>query len=113
MSYTKGPWKVIEARTGIKAKIISENTGYCVAEAYHSDSVKRLFSQLWKEAEDNARLIAAAPELLEALELCSKALSDIINAADNGEAYSAKELYDSFMSDYNKAFEAIAKAKGE
>lgn len=78
----------------------------------HYNQVANVFP--WAHhGEANAKLIAAAPELLKALELCSKALSDIINAADNGEAYSAKELHDSFISDYNQAFEAIAKAKGE
>jgi len=100
------PWNYA-IRSGIDG-----NGEQIVVTDKHCNKIAEIFP--WAHlGEANARLIVAAPELLEALELCSKALSDIINAADNGEAYSAKELHNSFIGDYNKAIEAIAKAKGE
>lgn len=55
---------------------------------------------------------AAVGDMLAALVLCEQALSDIIGAADNGEAYTAEELEKHFIGDYNAAHAAIARATG-
>ena len=84
----------------------------------------------YAQAEDNARLIAAAPELLAALTRTHHALSDIINASDNCECgardtgdyckcplgsgpYKPAELLGVFIDDCNAAHAAIDKAKGQ
>ena len=60
-SYTPGPWEVFETHTGHYVLDSAEQAVVCQIE--------------WcLEAEANARLIAAAPELLSVLKrLCSKA----------------------------------------
>lgn len=61
----------------------------------------------------DARLMAAAPELLAALKESANALADIINAANNGEAYSPTELTKLFADIRCRADAAYAKATGE
>ena len=56
--------------------------------------------------------IAAAPELLEACKNLEEALADVINAAGNGQPYSAAELVEMFIKDLDQAHAAIAKAEG-
>ena len=60
MSHTHGPWEVFESHTGPYVIDSAEQAAVCKLE--------------WcLEAEANARLIAAAPEMLDALKrLCSK-----------------------------------------
>ncbi len=50
-------------------------------------------------------------ELLAALIKAEQALKDIIGAADNGQPYTAKELEENFLPDYNAIHAAIAKAE--
>lgn len=61
----------------------------------------------------NARLMAAAPELLVAAKECADALADIINAAGNGQPYSADELVRLFADVRCRGDKAVAKATGE
>lgn len=61
--HTPGPWRVV----------ISDNGDRCEIEAANKDCVARAFAPFpfdtsWDERDANARLIAAAPELLEALQ---------------------------------------------
>ena len=67
--YTPGPWKVREkpVSSGCKAKVECL-AGYVVAEAFSSPSCSIPYKELWKEAEANAQLIAAAPEMLGILQ---------------------------------------------
>ena len=48
------------------------------------DSVIARTTDGWKEAHANARLIAAAPELLEQCKLFEKCLTHLINSGDSG-----------------------------
>jgi len=83
MSYTKGPWTIEETYDGIYI-----NPDICTVQPPYLDT----------DAKDNASLIAAAPELLEALELM----------------YNHARLYMSVSDNVVNAVEsAIAKAKGE
>lgn len=65
------------------------------------------------EGVANARLIAAAPELLAATKECADALADIINAAGNGQPYSPTELVELFADIRCRADAAYEKATGE
>jgi hypothetical protein len=95
MKHTPGPWEVIEhswSETSIfygKDKRIARLTIYDVAAENTQQSLK-------KEMDANARLIAAAPELLEAL-------TGIIKDCD----------LDLPVWRVDEAREAISKAKGE
>ena len=89
MGYTKGPWAVdfeqgwtIGIRDGIRVASISDRN-----------------SNDTKTNQANADLIAAAPEMLEALELCLKRLP-ISQGSECSEVYI-------------KTLEAITKARGE
>ena len=67
MAHTPGPWTIQAIgqptpRCGF-AYMIRDNRNCALAEVGHTDAITDGL-----EAEDNARLIAAAPELLEALE---------------------------------------------
>jgi len=53
----------------------------------------------------------AYPDLVEALRVCEQELSDIANAADNGEPYSLDEL--AAFKGTAMAHAALAKAEGE
>lgn len=59
MSHTEGPWRVAPASdySDSKINIDAHNHGYICCAGQHGD----------EEAEANARLIAAAPDLLAAL----------------------------------------------
>lgn len=86
MSHTPGPWRRYRDRTGRVSKI--EGRGRRVCTFQPSDL----------NAEANASLIAAAPEMLEALE----AMVEMVEMNGLGKRY-ALDL----------AASAIAKARGE
>lgn len=83
MSYTKGKWFVDEG-----GNIVAEN-----------DGEPRTVAEVWEienEEEANARLIASAPELLEACEELIKHLNPLAP-----------------IGVWRKGYDAIRKAKGE
>jgi hypothetical protein len=57
---------------------------YCVATSYSKEDAENIARAL--------NLESAMGEVREALAVCQKALHDIVNAAQNGEPYSADEL---------------------
>jgi len=99
--HTEGPWSyevrpnhagpapryVITSETTDRIAVISERGGAASPEA-------------------NARLIASAPDLLEALELCADWLSTEFETDIEGDNFHSREILD-------PARAAIAKAKGE
>jgi len=64
-----------------------------------------------KHTPSGCAACAATPELLEAAKQAESAIADIINAADNGEPYTAKELADDFGQYTAMLHAAIAKAE--
>lgn len=66
-----------------------------------------------EEVIANARLMFAAPDLLEALRECSDALTIIISAAKHDEPYSATDLTEVCGETLSRAYAAYKKATGE
>ena len=75
-THTPGPWQIDDCTPG-------ESTGLRF-EVGTKDSVIARTTDGWKEAHANARLIAAAPELLEQCKLFEKVLTHLINSGDSG-----------------------------
>lgn len=102
--HTPGPWEVWDAVEGNIAKLhvgIKTPSG-----SVRLASLPDRRASAIGEDHANARLIAAAPELLEALEQCVKYLNDIKPLGLGNEGAQA---YDARIS----AYDAIRKAKGE
>jgi hypothetical protein len=96
--HTPGPWHVGEGRASI---IVYASDGYAIANAatYHPKE---------RDLEANARLIAAAPELLEAARSVAAYFSHpkFVEACDNAEMIAPGKSLALTLA-------AIAKAKGE
>ena len=75
-TFTPGPWQIEDCTPG-------ESTGLRF-EVGTKDSVIARTTDGWKEAHANARLIAAAPELLEQCKEFEKCLTFLINSGDSG-----------------------------
>jgi len=75
-TFTPGPWEIQDAGPGtirgLRFRVITK------------DSIIARTTDGWKEAHANARLIAAAPELLEQCKLFEKVLTHLINSGDSG-----------------------------
>ena len=69
MTHTPGPWRVVPANQYHGAYVVDDTTDVTVCDLYylHAGAAVAL-----PNAETNARLIAAAPVLLEALEKAEK-----------------------------------------
>ena len=98
--HTPGPWHIAKSADGTPAVCVPvhsrEGTAFVVAQLNRP----RLMGSVTGSADANARLIAAAPELLEALECI---VGERMNVTD---AMTANEMFE-------KARAAIARAKGE
>ncbi len=78
MTHTPGPWKVGPTITGRNPSIlILADEVVCQATA------PQLNDWDWKITEANARLIAAAPDLLEALKKIGKTIPTVCNTKDD------------------------------
>ena len=100
MKPTPGPWEYFPKLSGSenhRGFRIGVDKGWFIADAMPIDMDG-------KEGEANARLIAAAPDLLEALQL----LLDIERGGDQGGSF-RERLYAAFR----KAEKAVSKATGE
>ncbi|HDX3905815.1 TPA: hypothetical protein ROF77_002117 [Enterobacter asburiae] len=115
MKHTPGPWfiKPVSNAT-VEGNLNIIQTGSTTGKGYHVS-----YSASWDDNEDtkieaqaNANLIAAAPDLLEALQLALNAMNemgDILNFHDLAEQSKVDELTPAF----EKARAAISKALGE
>ena len=100
--YTKGKWEAAEHKTGgitDKYWIMAENNPPLIAivPLYNGGDTDISSHRLNKEQADNANLIAAAPDLMEA---CKRALDDMQEAGG-------------WSSTMNILQAAIAKAEGK
>ena len=96
MTYTKAPWHICQT-TGRGLKLIRDANGYCVAEAVKPANSGAAYI----DADANAPLIAAAPDMLAALTALAWQLDRMDDLPQELE----------MMISETKA--AIAKAKGE
>lgn len=112
--HTPGPWHVVDRNWQISTVFSSsgDEIARCLISPESDDDVDRKF-ELIKEA--NSRLIAAAPELLEAL--IWMVANDETNEGDepveslDGESWNDCNKY--WIDGLNRARAAIAKATGE
>ena len=95
MAHTQGPWRIGEPRDGFIGNVLADNPRRLLAQVTVQDGEQTLA---------NARLIAAAPDMLDALETALEMLVD-----SWGEEQIAAG--DDQVANVLKA--AIAKAKGE
>lgn len=98
-TYTKGPW-FAEGHS-----IFTRQGAYYIAELKSNANSSNSYVRGRLEAQANAQLIAAAPELLEALIMALTELRDV----QNGETVSE----DNVAVVVAKSERAIKKAKGE
>lgn len=99
VKHTPGPWRLFMTTDGRKLIGIGESTGEGIAD--HGFGT-------WRSGEEqlaNARLIAAAPDLLEALKTCLSTYVDLANSGDAGFWDPEKEAH------VQAARAAIAKAE--
>lgn len=99
MKHTKAPWKRVDLE-----EIRTEDEEIFIAEILHNDNVSQsLVNEVpeFDEAMANAHLIAAAPELLEALKA-----AEMLLGLQNQEGTQFEE------ETINEIKEAIAKAEG-
>lgn len=104
--HTRGPWNCNRASAAGRNVIVSENATVDICVLSNRDKTP-------SEIDANARLIAAAPELLEALIACHAELNRLIA---NQAGISDEDLTDIARPDINvveDATTAIAKATGE
>lgn len=121
--HTPGPWVVCIQDDDDKAfEIFSESqlvNGRISAEKWDDALARAGLNH--KEFEANARLIAAAPELLEALNAALATIDDYLDYEHNGDPWveDARAMGEMDINDYKrdgrleKARAAIAKATGQ
>lgn len=101
--YTKGPWKVADEDFIVGARYVAVVKRWSpVAAGSQYDDIE---AKLKAEADANARLIAAAPELLEALEALQTEIRQAVK-------FDVKKHYSLMVADA-AASKAVAKARGE
>ena len=111
MSHTLGPWELLDGRN-----IKTVNGIFFLSYGCDEHSKKPFFFSKengWSELDANAKLTAAAPELLEAL----REISNVLNLALpkfelNDESSDDEDSYDDVVSVLTRAKAAIAKATG-
>ncbi len=108
--HTPGPWEVATDGATVLAGQFDEFVADCQSDGYNAESA-------YDQDRANARLIAAAPELLEA---CRNSLNALWAKGANhtGEQYPNEEDVTRYLSPQDKKLfvelkQAIAKAKGE
>lgn len=103
--HTPGPWRFYTEPQPNGCPIVGNDKGLMVAMLAHSINYPEQFG----EAMANAQLIAAAPELLEALQELNNYVTQEQMATDGAVVYSTTQVNRiAFI-----ARAAIAKAKGE
>lgn len=97
--HTPGPWSVYEVKSEYERRNFDRSFGSISQKTGNPIHLGRVYNVIGVDIDANAHLIAAAPDMLEALELCENAL---VTGAQN-DAAEALEA----------ALGALAKARGE
>ena len=107
MAYTPGPWVTADTKfaNGIRTEVEAAGESGPICACIRTVNARKVRS--WNEVDANAKLIAAAPELLAA---CHSLLS-ILNAELEDDP-NPSELT-SWLDAINKANKAIDKAEGK
>jgi hypothetical protein len=102
-AFTRGPWAVstVSFGSGKRHNILGRTGKFAIAHTYGDPRPAR-------ENEANARLIAAAPDLFEALNAIVAAIEPTLNAAVEA-GYPNEES----VARMNAAKKALTKARGE
>jgi hypothetical protein len=109
-THTPGPWKIAYSDGSGPEYITASNQSIATLRWGCSccKDTPDSFDDMSEEEQANAQLIAAAPELLEALEIVAASLDEAISLTDEGKAFNQR-----WQREYSQARAAIAKAKGE
>jgi hypothetical protein len=92
--HTPGPWRLVDGKSEVIA-----------GDCYHVAFVKAWFPEHAKQQEANARLIAAAPEMLDVLKL-ARVMLDAMIASSKGN------IHDHCISTARRIDEVIQKVTG-
>lgn len=95
--HTPGPWKAEDGQ-------VFDANGFFICGPADVRRKHDMPKNEWKKVEQTARLIAAAPELLEAAKKLVTALEEVKDSL---------ELTDNQQDDLREAKQAIAKAEGK
>lgn len=71
MKHTQGKWNTKDLPVHDRFAIYSDNSDY-VGVAFYATNYNKSHEQAKEEGEANAKIMAASPELLKALEACRK-----------------------------------------
>jgi hypothetical protein len=104
--HTPGPWVIDHTLCGEKVPIRARWNGGQITVAYAGNGYRMLLPKRKREVEANARLIAAAPDLLAAAEMF------VAWDTDEGRRTPA-EMRDLLQRAAYRLRYAVAKAKGE
>jgi hypothetical protein len=102
MAHTQGPWRIGEPSDGFIGNVLADNPRRLLAQVTVQDGEQTLA---------NARLIAAAPDMLAALEAVIDDLEEHIGVAV--DHYASERWLEGARARLGAAQMAIAKAKGE
>jgi hypothetical protein len=111
-AHTRGPWRVFDVFTDLE--IVTDR-----ATAHETESIVQFKAQ--HNAKANAQLMAAAPQLLKALEASEQAIeeaTDIMHYEDGQpvtalEGWEIERAYTALCSALVEAHQAIAAARGQ
>lgn len=108
--HTPGPWVNDPHNTGAIGDVSESATGTCVAQAQARQPLAAGKPDVERAA--NARLIAAAPEMLEALEQAASSFDSIRGAVESNQVVD-KDVHGLAVARMNEIRAVIAKARGE
>ena len=81
-TFTPGPWEIVNLQD--KLNLYSKENRYCCDQPIATCQPRDINERAYDINHANARLIAAAPELLEQCKLFEKVLTHLINSGDSG-----------------------------